>query len=80
MVATSRPVESEATLSFAGLVDLLAPFADEALPRLPDPQREVMEAVLVRTVAKTYAGGIPDGGMLVANVETALAYTPALSL
>lgn len=37
-VLSSRPVESEATLSFAALGDLMDGVLDEALPQLP-PQR-----------------------------------------
>src|SRR6516164_348507 len=46
-VLSSRPAESEATLSFAALGDLLDGVLDQALPRLPPPQRRALEVALL---------------------------------
>jgi DNA-binding CsgD family transcriptional regulator len=46
-VLSSRPVESEATLSFAALGDLLDGVLDQALARLPPPQRRALEVALL---------------------------------
>jgi DNA-binding CsgD family transcriptional regulator len=46
-VLSCRPAESEATLSFAGLGDLLEGVLDRALGRLPPPQRRALEVALL---------------------------------
>ena len=46
-VLSCRPAESEATLSFAALGDLLDGVLDQALPRLPTPQRRALEVALL---------------------------------
>jgi DNA-binding CsgD family transcriptional regulator len=46
-VLSSRPAESEATLSFAALGDLLDGVLDDGLPRLPPPQRRALEVALL---------------------------------
>ena len=46
-VLSSRPAESEATLSFAALGDLLDGVLDQALARLPPPQRQALEVALL---------------------------------
>src|SRR5215469_5393712 len=46
-VLSSRPAESEATLSFAALGDLLDGVLDQALPLLPPPQRRALEVALL---------------------------------
>jgi len=46
-VLSSRPAESEATLSFAALGDLLDGVLDQALPRLPPPQQRALEVALL---------------------------------
>jgi hypothetical protein len=43
----ARPVEIEAALSFAGLVDLLEPVLEETVPGLPEPQRRALEIALL---------------------------------
>jgi DNA-binding CsgD family transcriptional regulator len=48
LVLTSRPAESEARLSFAGLTDLLSVVGPEAYEALPAPQRSALEAALLR--------------------------------
>lgn len=50
-VLSARPSESEAKLSFAGLTDLLAGLPEELLERLPAPQRNGIEAALLRRSA-----------------------------
>jgi predicted ATPase len=45
---SARPVESEATLAFAAVSDLLRDAFDEAVPSLPAPQRTALEAALLR--------------------------------
>jgi len=47
-VLESRPVESEAKLSFAAVGDLLEEELDETLPRLPGPQRRALAIALLR--------------------------------
>src|SRR5262249_60018651 len=46
-VLSCRPTESEATLSFAALGDLLHGVLDQALPQLPPPQRRALEVALL---------------------------------
>jgi DNA-binding CsgD family transcriptional regulator len=48
-VLTSRPSEAEARLSSTGLADLLAGVDRERIHRLPDPQRAVLDAALLKT-------------------------------
>ena len=48
VVLRSHAAEAEATLSFAGLADLLGPVLDRALPALPAPQRAALEVALLR--------------------------------
>jgi DNA-binding CsgD family transcriptional regulator len=47
LVLQAQPVESEMTLSFAGVGDLLDPILDRALERLPVVQRHALERALV---------------------------------
>ena len=42
------PVEAETRLSYAALGDLLEPVLEEALPTLPEPQRQALEVALLR--------------------------------
>lgn len=46
-VLSCRPAESEATLSFAALGDLLDAVLDRVLPLLPPPQRRALEVALL---------------------------------
>lgn len=48
LVLACRLTESEATLPFAGLSDLLEPVLDTVLPRLPEPQRRALDVALLR--------------------------------
>jgi len=48
-VMVTRPLEAETQLSFGALGDLLDDVVDDALPRLPPPQRHALEVALLRT-------------------------------
>jgi len=56
-VLSCRPVESEASLAFGGLIDLFERVDDGVLSRLPEPQRAALEVALLRRPA---AGTVPD--------------------
>src|SRR5438128_11072909 len=47
-VMLARPAEAESKLSFAGLADLLADVPDEFFAGLPEPQRNGIDAALLR--------------------------------
>jgi DNA-binding CsgD family transcriptional regulator len=47
LVLPSRPAEAEATLSLAGIGDLLDGVLDTVLPALPEPQRRALAAALL---------------------------------
>jgi DNA-binding CsgD family transcriptional regulator len=51
LVLSSRGARAEATLSLAGLSDLLAPVIDQVLPELPAPQARALEIALLRADA-----------------------------
>jgi DNA-binding CsgD family transcriptional regulator len=55
-ILSARPVESEATLAFAAVADLLRDVFDEAIGDLPAPQRVALEGALLRADAE----GSPD--------------------
>jgi DNA-binding CsgD family transcriptional regulator len=46
-VLSCRPVQTEATLSFAGLSDLLGAVLDRVVDSLPSPQRRALDAALL---------------------------------
>lgn len=52
-VVSSRPTEVETGLAFAALGDLLGPLLDADHPDLPAPQREALEAALLRGSASS---------------------------
>jgi DNA-binding NarL/FixJ family response regulator len=52
LVLAARPVESEATLSFAGLTDLLGRLEPESFEALPPPQRHALEVAVLQTASK----------------------------
>ncbi len=55
-VLACRPAEAEAKLSYAGLTDVLAAVAtDDALARLPSPQRQALEVALLRSAPGAHA-------------------------
>jgi DNA-binding CsgD family transcriptional regulator len=56
-VLASRPAESDKSLSFAGLADLLEGVDLELFARLPHPQRTGLDAALLRDVGE---GSAPD--------------------
>src|SRR6266704_739866 len=58
-VLSCRPVEPETQLSYAALDDLLCPVVDEVLEDLPGPQRQAVEAVLLRTGPAAVAADPP---------------------
>jgi DNA-binding CsgD family transcriptional regulator len=47
-VVVSRPLESDATVSLAGLSDLLEEIVDEVADELPGPQEDALNAALLR--------------------------------
>ncbi|HEY6960952.1 MAG TPA: AAA family ATPase [Gaiellaceae bacterium] len=51
-VLAARPAASEARLTFAALGDLLADVDEEMLARLPSPQRDAIDAALLRAEAR----------------------------
>ena len=50
-VVSAQPTEVETGLAFAGLVDVLGSLLDPPIPDLPDPQREALDAALLRVSA-----------------------------
>jgi ATP/maltotriose-dependent transcriptional regulator MalT len=67
-VLSTRPAESEAKLSYAGLADLLEA-SDDVLQALPDPQRNALDVALLRTEPED---GSSDARAVSAAVLTAL--------
>ena len=57
VVLSAWPAEAETHLSYAGLADLLEPVLEDSLAELPAPQRQALEAALLRAEP---AGGAPD--------------------
>jgi DNA-binding CsgD family transcriptional regulator len=51
-VLVCRPAETEMSIGFAGLVDLLGAVADEAVHELPEPQRRALDTALLRGPAE----------------------------
>lgn len=68
-VLSTRPAESEAKLSYAGLADLLEA-SDDLLQALPDPQRNALEVALLR--AGPEEGSSSDARAVSAAALTAL--------
>jgi DNA-binding CsgD family transcriptional regulator len=52
LVLAARPAESEATLSFAGLTDLLAELDPRLFEDLPPPQRHALEVAVLQTASE----------------------------
>ena len=52
-VVTARPTQVETGLAFAALGDLLGPLIDQPVLDLPEPQRESLDAALLRASAKS---------------------------
>ena len=79
-ILRARSAESETVLGFSGLGDLLDPVLEEALGRLPDPQRRALSRALVLDEED---GPPPDAhaiGVAVLGVLRALAETGPLLL
>jgi len=74
-VLSTRPAESEAKLSYAGLADLLEA-SDDVLQTLPDPQRNALEVALLRAEPE---GGSSDVRAVSAAALTALREAAAAS-
>src|SRR4029079_6324535 len=55
LVLSARPVESEATLSFAGLTDLLAGLEAQRVEWLTPPQRHALEVAVLRAASDRQA-------------------------
>jgi DNA-binding CsgD family transcriptional regulator len=68
-VLSARPSEAETQLSYAGLADLLDPVLDDSLAELPAPQRQALEAALLRADAE---GRAPDQAAIAFAVLGAL--------
>lgn len=73
-VLSTRPAESEAKLSFAGLADLLEA-SDDVLQDLPDPQRNALEVALLKAGPKEASS---DARAVSAAVLSALRGTATL--
>jgi DNA-binding CsgD family transcriptional regulator len=71
-VLSARPAETESSLSYVGLVDVLDPVLDEVLPALPSPQRRALEIALQRADAE---GGPPEQSAIAFAVLSALRAT-----
>jgi DNA-binding CsgD family transcriptional regulator len=68
-VLSSRPAEADASLSYAGLADILRDADDDAFDELPEPQREAVEIALLRKAAN---GAPPDPRAVFAALTTIL--------
>ncbi|MCG8925509.1 LuxR family transcriptional regulator [Lentzea sp. CC55] len=79
-VLSCRPVESEARLAFGGLVDLFDRVPDDALARLPGPQRTALEVALLRRNADDGAGDPRAVCLATLNVIRSLAAAAPLVL
>jgi DNA-binding CsgD family transcriptional regulator len=56
-VLRCRPGQAEATLGFAALSDLLSPLDDDAFSTLPEPQRDAVDAALLRAAPRAAGPG-----------------------
>ena len=55
-VLACRPTESEAGMAFAGLIDLFDSWVDETPTDLPEPQRQALDAALMRSSSEATVG------------------------
>jgi DNA-binding CsgD family transcriptional regulator len=55
-VLACQPTESEAGIGFAGLIDLLRSWVDETPADLPEPQRQALDAALMRSSSEATVG------------------------
>jgi DNA-binding CsgD family transcriptional regulator len=72
-VLTCRGIEGEASLSFAGLSDLLGGVLDAALPLLVKPRRRALEVALLLVEPETEAADAHAVGLAVLDLLRALA-------
>jgi len=72
-VLTCRGIEGEASLSFAGLSDLLGGVLEEVLPQLVAPRRRALEVALLLVEPGTEASDAHAVGLAVLDVLRALA-------
>jgi AAA ATPase domain len=72
-VLTCRGVEAEASLSFAGLSDLLAPVLEKAAPSLAPPRRRALEVALLLVEPSEVAPDPHAIGLAVLDVLRVLA-------
>src|SRR6266536_3651213 len=79
-VLACRPAESEAKLSFAALGDMVEGVLDEALPVLPEPQRQALEIALLRAEGTSAAPKQRAVSLGVLGVLRALASSAPLLL
>jgi DNA-binding CsgD family transcriptional regulator/tetratricopeptide (TPR) repeat protein len=78
IVLTTRAADSEVTLSFAGLGDLLDPVPDDVLDALPSVQRESLDAALLRSAAPAPPLPRVIGAALLAVLRLLAARAPVL--
>lgn len=69
LVLEASPAESESSLSFAGLVDLLRDFPHSALGSIPTPQLRALEIALLR---RRPSGHPPEERVIAVAVHSAL--------
>jgi DNA-binding CsgD family transcriptional regulator len=62
-ILACQPTESESGIGFAGLIDLLGPWVDEAAADLPEPQQRALDAALMR---RSPEGAVGQGAVAVA--------------
>jgi predicted ATPase len=72
-VLTCRGVEAEASLSFSGLSELLAPVLDEVAPLLASPRRRALEVALLLVEPGEAAPDVHAIGLAVLDVLRVLA-------
>jgi DNA-binding CsgD family transcriptional regulator len=72
-VLTCRSVEAEASLSFAGLSELLVPVVEEVIASLAPPRRHALEVALLLTDPGEVAADVHAVGLAVLDVLRTLA-------
>ena len=70
LVLAARPAESEATLSFAGLTDLLAELEPRLFEDLPPPQQHALEVAVLRAASERPAERRLVGTALLSLLQT----------
>jgi DNA-binding CsgD family transcriptional regulator len=69
LVLAARPARAESNLSLSGIGDLLEPVGSDAVAALPEPQREALDAALLRAEASERP---PEGRVLGTAVRSLL--------